>query len=167
MGARGQNWLFFGDQRAATDYLFREEVEAMHAEGTLHRLDLAFSRDQAEKVYVQHRMLAHARELYAWLEAGGHFYVCGDAGRMAKDVDAALKQIVQSGGGKTLAQATEYVQDESQYWVHDTEVRILLALKREGEAWPIVHEVLESAPDFADFRDLRDDARYRAWVAAR
>lgn len=111
VGARGQNWLFFGDQRAATDYLFREEIEAMHAEGTLHRLELAFSRDQAEKVYVQHRMLAHARELFAWLEAGAHFYVCGDAGRMAKDVDGALKQIVQSGGGRTLAQATEYVQE--------------------------------------------------------
>jgi sulfite reductase (NADPH) flavoprotein alpha-component len=108
-GAKGKNWLFFGDQRAATDFLFREEIETMQREGTLHRLDLAFSRDQAEKVYVQSRMTEHAKELYAWLEEGGGFYVCGDASRMAKDVDAALHQVIQTAGGKSAEEATAYV----------------------------------------------------------
>lgn len=108
-GAKGKNWLFFGDQRAATDFLFHEEIETMQREGTLHRLDLAFSRDQAEKVYVQNRMTEHAKELYAWLEEGGGFYVCGDASRMAKDVDAALHQVIQTAGGKSAEEATTYV----------------------------------------------------------
>jgi sulfite reductase (NADPH) flavoprotein alpha-component len=108
-GAKGKNWLFFGDQRAATDFLFRDEIEAMQSDGSLHRLDLAFSRDQAEKIYVQTRMLEHAKELYAWLQEGGGFYVCGDASRMAKDVDAALHQIIQTAGGKTAEDATAYV----------------------------------------------------------
>ena len=109
VGAKGKNWLFFGDQRGATDFLFREELEAMQRDGTLHWLDLAFSRDQAEKIYVQSRMLEHARELYGWLEEGGNFYVCGDASRMAKDVDTALLQVIQTAGGKTPEQAMEYV----------------------------------------------------------
>ncbi|KAF0176397.1 MAG: sulfite reductase (NADPH) flavoprotein alpha-component [Limisphaerales bacterium] len=108
-GAKGKNWLFFGDQRAATDFLFREEIETMQRESTLHRLDLAFSRDQAEKIYVQTRMTEHAKELYAWLEEGGGFYVCGDASRMAKDVDAALHQVIQTAGGKSAEEATAYV----------------------------------------------------------
>lgn len=108
-GAKGRNWLFFGDQRAATDYLFREEIETLQRDGTLTRLDLAFSRDQAEKVYVQTRMLEHAKELYAWLEEGGGFYVCGDASRMAKDVDATLHQVVQTAGGRSAEEATAYV----------------------------------------------------------
>ena len=108
-GAKGRNWLFYGDQRSATDFLFRDELEAMQREGTLHRLDLAFSRDQAEKIYVQTRMLEHAQELYAWLEEGGGFYVCGDASRMAKDVDAALHQVIQTAGGKSAEEATAYV----------------------------------------------------------
>jgi sulfite reductase (NADPH) flavoprotein alpha-component len=108
-GAKGKNWLFFGDQRAATDYLFKGEIETMQREGTLHRLDLAFSRDQTEKIYVQTRMLEHAKELYAWLEEGGGFYVCGDASRMAKDVDAALHQVIQTAGGKSAEEATAYV----------------------------------------------------------
>lgn len=109
-GAQGKNWLFFGDQRAATDFLYREELEAMMTEGTLNRLDTAFSRDQAEKIYVQNRMLDHARELFAWLEQGAHFYVCGDANRMAKDVDQALVKVVEAGGGRNAEQAAEYVQ---------------------------------------------------------
>jgi sulfite reductase (NADPH) flavoprotein alpha-component len=109
-GATGQNWLFFGDQRAATDFLYREELEAMQAAGVLTRLDLAFSRDQAAKIYVQQRMLENAAELYAWLEAGAHFYVCGDASRMAKDVDAALHQIIETAGRKSPADAAVYVQ---------------------------------------------------------
>ncbi|MBI5801797.1 MAG: sulfite reductase subunit alpha [Verrucomicrobia bacterium] len=108
-GAKGRNWLFFGDQRASTDFLFREEVEAMRHDGTLTRLDLAFSRDQTEKIYVQTRMTEHAKELYAWLEEGGGFYVCGDASRMAKDVDAALHKVIQTAGGKTAEQAAEFV----------------------------------------------------------
>ncbi|MSU27306.1 MAG: sulfite reductase subunit alpha [Pedosphaera sp.] len=108
-GAKGKNWLFFGDQRGATDFLFREELEAMQRDGTLTRLDLAFSRDQADKIYVQTRMLEHGKKLYAWLEEGGSFYVCGDASRMAKDVDAALHQIIQTAGGKSAEEATAYV----------------------------------------------------------
>jgi sulfite reductase (NADPH) flavoprotein alpha-component len=108
-GAKGKNWLFFGDQRAATDFLYREELEAMKQEGVLSRLDLAFSRDQAEKFYVQHRMRENANELFSWLEAGAHFYVCGDANRMAKDVDTALREIIQTAGGVTSEKASEYV----------------------------------------------------------
>lgn len=109
-GARGRNWLFFGDQRAATDFLYRDELAALMHDGVLTRLDTAFSRDQTDKVYVQHRMLEHAAELYAWLEAGAHFYVCGDASRMAKDVDAALHTAIERAGGKTADQAAAYVQ---------------------------------------------------------
>jgi sulfite reductase (NADPH) flavoprotein alpha-component len=109
-GAKGKNWLLFGDQCAATDFLYRNELDELAREGVLTRLDTAFSRDQAEKVYVQHRMLASAAELYAWLEAGAHFYVCGDATRMAKDVDLALHQVVMTAGGKSTEQAAEYVQ---------------------------------------------------------
>jgi sulfite reductase (NADPH) flavoprotein alpha-component len=108
-GATGQNWLFFGDQRRDSDFLYREELEAAQSAGTLHRLDLAFSRDQAEKIYVQHRMLEQGPELWRWLEEGAHFYVCGDASRMAKDVDAALKEIIQTAGAKTPEEAAEYL----------------------------------------------------------
>ncbi len=107
--AKGPNWLFFGDQQAACDFLYREELESMQKDGTLTRLDTAFSRDQKEKVYVQTRMLEHAAELYRWLESGAHFYVCGDAKRMAKDVDEALHQIIGRIGGKTRDEATAYV----------------------------------------------------------
>ena len=109
-GATGRNWLFFGDQRAEYDYLYREEFEEMQAAGVLHELSVAFSRDQAEKVYVQHRMMERGAELFQWLEAGAHFYVCGDASRMAKDVDAALLKIVETHGGKTPHEAAEYVE---------------------------------------------------------
>lgn len=108
-GAVGRNWLFFGDQRASTDFLFGDEIEAMRREGILHRLDLAFSRDQEQKMYVQHRMLEHAKELFAWMEEGGHFCVCGDASRMAKDVDVALRKVVETAGGKSPEQVAEYV----------------------------------------------------------
>jgi len=109
LAAGGRNWLFFGDQKRATDFLYRDELEAMFKNGVLTKLDLAFSRDQADKIYVQHRMLEHAPELWSWLEDGAHFYVCGDAKRMAKDVDAALHELIQSAGGKTKEQAAEYV----------------------------------------------------------
>jgi sulfite reductase (NADPH) flavoprotein alpha-component len=109
IGARGRNWLFFGDQHAATDFLYCEQLEAMLSSKHLTRLDTAFSRDQPEKLYVQHRMLEQAHELYAWLEEGAHFYVCGDAKRMAKDVDAALHQVIQVASGRSAEAAIEYV----------------------------------------------------------
>ena len=109
IGATGKNWLFFGDQKAASDFLYREQLEGMLAEGLLTRLDTAFSRDQAEKIYVQTRMLEQAAELWRWLEDGAHLYVCGDAKRMAKDVDAALHEIIQNAGGKTADEAKAYV----------------------------------------------------------
>lgn len=110
VGATGRNWLFFGDQRAATDFLYRDQLEGWRTDGRLHRLDTAFSRDQSEKVYVQHRMHENAAELWAWLEAGAHFYVCGDASRMAKDVDTALHRIVETVGGKSPDDAVAYIQ---------------------------------------------------------
>jgi sulfite reductase (NADPH) flavoprotein alpha-component len=110
-GATGRNWLFFGDQKRVSDFLYREQLEAWAADGHLARLDLAFSRDQAEKVYVQNRMLENAAELWAWLESGAHFYVCGDASRMAKDVDAALHQVAETAGGLSKNAAAEYFQN--------------------------------------------------------
>ena len=109
IGATGRNWLFFGDQHAATDFLYRDELEMFQRDGILNRFDTAFSRDQAEKIYVQDRMLEQARELFAWLEEGAHFYVCGDAKRMAKDVDAALHEVIVRAGGRTPEQAADYV----------------------------------------------------------
>ncbi|MGU7770555.1 molybdopterin-dependent oxidoreductase [Burkholderia sp. MR1-5-21] len=108
-GARGRNWLFFGEQHAQTDFYYRDELATMRDSGFLTRLDLAFSRDQAEKVYVQDRMREQGAELFAWLEEGAHFYVCGDASRMAKDVDAALKSVVAVHGGMSDDKASEYV----------------------------------------------------------
>ena len=109
-GAKGRNWLFFGEQRAETDYYYREELEPMLASGHLTRLSTAFSRDQADKVYVQHRMLEEAAELWAWLKEGAHFYVCGDATRMAKDVEAALHRVIETAGGMSAEAAAEQVQ---------------------------------------------------------
>ena len=109
-GAKGRNWLFFGDQKRATDFLYQEQLEGWMNDGHLTRLDLAFSRDQAEKIYVQSRMLEAAAELWSWLEAGAHFYVCGDAARMAKDVDAALHTIIETAGGKSGDEAKAYVE---------------------------------------------------------
>jgi len=109
IGAGGRNWLFFGDQRQATDFLYREQLEGWLAAGHLTRLDLAFSRDQEARVYVQQRMLEQAAALWAWLQEGAHFYVCGDASRMAKDVDAALHAVCATAGGLSPDAATEYV----------------------------------------------------------
>ena len=109
-GAPGKNWLFFGDQCRASDFLYEDQLTTWHKDGLLNRLDLAFSRDQAEKVYVQHRMREQAAEIWSWLEAGAHFYVCGDASRMAKDVDAALHTIVEQAGGRNADQAKGYVE---------------------------------------------------------
>lgn len=107
--ATGKHWLFFGDQRAASDFLYEEELKNFHQEGVLHRFDTAFSRDQEEKIYVQHRMLEQALELYQWLEEGAYFYVCGDASRMAKDVDQTLHKIVETAGNKSPEEAAAYI----------------------------------------------------------
>ncbi len=109
IGAKGKHWLFFGDQKSAADFLYEEQINGWVIGGLLTRLDLAFSRDQPEKIYVQDRMRANAVELWSWLEAGAHFYVCGDASRMAKDVDAALHKIVETVGGKSVEEAQAYV----------------------------------------------------------
>ena len=101
--------MFFGEQRAATDFYYREELESMRSSGHLTRLSTAFSRDKAEKVYVQNRMLEEAGDLWAWLQEGAHFYVCGDASRMARDVDAALHRVIESAGGKSPELAAEFV----------------------------------------------------------
>jgi sulfite reductase (NADPH) flavoprotein alpha-component len=108
-GDTGRNWLFFGEQHAATDFYYRDELEALRDSGVLTRLDVAFSRDQADKIYVQDRMREQGAQLWAWLEEGAHFYVCGDANRMAKDVDAALKDVVARHGGMSDEKAQEYV----------------------------------------------------------
>jgi sulfite reductase (NADPH) flavoprotein alpha-component len=109
LGAKGKNWLFFGEQKAASDYFYGDEFEGWEAEGVLNKFTTAFSRDQEHKIYVQHRMMENAAELYDWLENGAIFYVCGDAARMAKDVDTALHQIVEQVGSKSTEQAKEYV----------------------------------------------------------
>ena len=106
---RGRTWLFFGDQREATDFLFKPELQGWLEDGTLSRLDVAFSRDQASKIYVQDRMREKAADLWRWLQEGGHFYICGDAMRMAKDVDAALRGIAISQGGMNEAQARDWI----------------------------------------------------------
>ena len=108
-GHSGRNWLFFGDQHAKTDFLYSDEFTAAQKSGHLHKLSTAFSRDQADKIYVQHRMEEEGPELWRWLEKGAYFYVCGDAKRMAKDVHASLLKIVSQHGGKTPEQAEEWV----------------------------------------------------------
>lgn len=107
-GHTGRNWLFFGEQHAASDFYYREELEGMHEDGFLTRLDLAFSRDQRQKIYVQDRMEEHGVELWRWLQDGAHLYVCGDASRMAKDVDDTLATIAQRHGGLSREAAAEY-----------------------------------------------------------
>lgn len=105
----GPNWLFFGEQHRATDFSYEDELTAFLADGTLSRLDTAFSRDQRAKVYVQDRMREHGAKLWSWLRDGAHFYVCGDAARMAKDVDRALRDIAVAHGGLDPDTAAVYV----------------------------------------------------------
>jgi sulfite reductase (NADPH) flavoprotein alpha-component len=108
-GATGRNWLFFGEQHSATDFLYQDELLAHQQQGKLHRLDVAFSRDQSFKIYVQHRMLEEAKQLWDWLQGGAYFYVCGDAKHMAKDVHQALITVAQKEGGLSPEAAAEYV----------------------------------------------------------
>ncbi len=107
--ASGRNWLLFGNPHARYDFLYQLEWQDALKRGTLQRLDLAFSRDQAHKIYVQHKLREHGRALYDWLEGGAHLYVCGDATRMAKDVHAALLGVIAEHGGKSAEDASEYL----------------------------------------------------------
>ncbi len=109
LGATGKNWLFFGDQRSACDFLYKDEFEGYARDGLLTRLNAAFSRDQKEKIYVQHHMFENAKDIWAWLQEGAYFYVCGDAKRMARDVDQALQAIVAEQGKMTADEAKAYV----------------------------------------------------------
>ena len=118
IGASGKNWLFFGDQHFITDFLYQAEWLKYLKQGTLTRMNVAFSRDQAEKVYVQHRMAENSRDIYAWLQEGAHFYVCGDEKRMAHDVHEALLNVIEKEGAVSREQAEEYVktlQKEKRY----------------------------------------------------
>jgi sulfite reductase alpha subunit-like flavoprotein len=120
-GHRGPNWLLFGEQHRSTDFYYEQELTALHDDGLLTRLDLAFSRDQRAKVYVQDRLWEHGRQVWAWLEDGAQVYVCGDATRMARDVDRTLRAIIAHHGGlnesdaaiwlKQLAADNRYARD--------------------------------------------------------
>lgn len=103
--------MFFGDRHRETDFVYEDELTQLRKDGVLTELDLAFSRDQAEKVYVQTRMRERSRELYGWLEEGAHVYVCGDASRMAKDVEAALLGVIAEQRGRGDDDAAEYLAD--------------------------------------------------------
>jgi sulfite reductase (NADPH) flavoprotein alpha-component len=119
--ATGMNWLFFGDQRRDFDFLYEDQLEKWRVTGLLTRLDLAFSRDGTEKLYVQHRMRENGKELFRWLERGGYVFVCGDASRMAVDVDRALAEIIEQYGQRTPDQAKQYLADltKSKRYVRD------------------------------------------------
>jgi sulfite reductase (NADPH) flavoprotein alpha-component len=110
-GAAGRAWLFFGERRFRTDFLYQTEWQRYLKDGLLTRMEVAFSRDQAEKVYVQQRLRECGRELYAWLEQGACIYVCGDAESMAPDVHAALIDIIATHGGRDAESAREYLND--------------------------------------------------------
>jgi len=105
----GKTWLFFGHQHEAYDFLYEEDIKRYQKQGVLNRLDLAWSRDQASKIYVQNKMWSHKDELWQWIEQGANIYVCGDATYMAKDVDSALHKIVKQEGKLTKDQAKEYI----------------------------------------------------------
>lgn len=117
-GATGRNWLFFGDQHFVTDFLYQTELQNWVETGVLNKLNVAFSRDQKKKVYVQHKMMKHGKELYEWLQNGASLYVCGAKEPMSVDVEDTLMQIVQKFGEKTIEQAVQFVEqlkDESRY----------------------------------------------------
>jgi sulfite reductase (NADPH) flavoprotein alpha-component len=105
--ATGDNWLFFGNPHFTEDFLYQTEWQTWMDEGILNKIDLAFSRDQTEKIYVQHRILEQAEELWNWIHRGAHIYICGDESRMAKDVHQALLTVIQEQGKQTPEQATE------------------------------------------------------------
>jgi sulfite reductase alpha subunit-like flavoprotein len=121
LGHSGRNWLFFGEQRAATDFYHRQRLLARLDEGSLTRLDVAFSRDQRTKIYVQDRIREHGQQLWRWLDEGAHLYVCGDAARMARDVDRTLRDIVAHHGGMSDAEAASHLRQltAAQRYVRD------------------------------------------------
>ncbi|KTG22182.1 sulfite reductase [NADPH] flavoprotein alpha-component [Pseudoalteromonas sp. XI10] len=109
--ASGKNWLFFGNPHFTQDFLYQVEIQGYLKSGLLTKVDVAFSRDQAEKVYVQDKLRKNSQEVFAWLEAGAHLYICGDANRMAKDVHQALVDIIKENSGKDDEQAEQYLKD--------------------------------------------------------
>ncbi|MEO7766202.1 MAG: sulfite reductase, partial [Ferruginibacter sp.] len=109
-GATGRNWLFFGEQHFATDFLYQTEIQNWYETGVLTKVNLAFSRDQKEKLYVQHKMLKHSAELYEWLNAGGYFFVCGKKDPMSVDVESTLLRIIEQQGNKTSEEAKKYLE---------------------------------------------------------
>ncbi|WP_134699292.1 sulfite reductase subunit alpha [Ammoniphilus sp. YIM 78166] len=116
--AEGRTWLFFGDQKSATDFLYQDELEQYQKDGVLTRIDTAFSRDTEKKVYVQHKMLENSKELFAWLEKGAYFYVCGDKQYMAKDVHNTLIDVIEKEGAMTREAAEAYLtemQEQGRY----------------------------------------------------
>ncbi len=117
-GATGKNWLFFGEQQFATDFLYQTEIQNWYETGVLTKVNLAFSRDQKEKIYVQHRMLKHAAELYQWLLEGAYFFVCGKKDPMSHDVEKTLLRIIEQQGNKTSEEAVQYLEqleDQGRY----------------------------------------------------
>lgn len=108
-GASGKSWLFFGERNFDSDFLYQTEWQGFLKDGVLSRMNVAFSRDGMEKVYVQHRLREHAADIHAWLEEGAHLYVCGDGARLAPDVHAALVEIVRNHKGGSKAAAADYV----------------------------------------------------------
>lgn len=116
--ATGKNWLFFGNPHFTQDFLYQVEMQGYLKSGLLSKMNVAFSRDQAEKIYVQDRLVEHGKALYEWLESGAHFYVCGDANRMAKDVHQALLDVIVEHGGKSAEDAADYLdalRDQGRY----------------------------------------------------
>lgn len=118
LGAEGRNWLFFGDQKFTSDFLYQTEIQNWAQTGVLSKVNLAFSRDQQSKIYVQHRMLETADELWQWIDGGAHIYICGARNPMSTDVENTLLQILERQGGKTIPEAIEYLQqmkDENRF----------------------------------------------------
>jgi sulfite reductase (NADPH) flavoprotein alpha-component len=108
-GASGRNWLFFGDQHFTTDFLYQTEIQNWIQTGVLTKVNVAFSRDQKSKIYVQHKMLENAKAFYEWLQNGAYVYICGAKEPMSVDVENTLLQIIERFGSKTSAQAVEYL----------------------------------------------------------
>jgi sulfite reductase (NADPH) flavoprotein alpha-component len=111
LGTKSKNWLFFGDRHFRTDFLYQTELQQYHKKGLLTNLNVAFSRDTSKKIYVQHKMLEHSKELFQWLEDGAHFYVCGDMKNMWNDVNKTLTHIIAKEGGLTPEKAEEYLKN--------------------------------------------------------